>query len=95
MRKLLLLITAILTMVASAMAQQPQQTSTLKTEMEYLHQIYGVNFVYDSSLDISLPYKGKSLKDVAKANCNASDNGLSACLDALYANADIEYKIMK
>ena len=95
MRKLLLLITAVLTMVASAMAQQPQQTSTLKTEMEYLHQIYGVNFVYDSSLDISLPYKGKSLKDVAKANCNASDNGLSACLDALYANADIEYKIMK
>lgn len=82
-------------MSISAFAQQSQQASTLKTEMEYFHQTYGVNFVYDSSLDITMSYGGKSLKDIAKANRNASDKGLDACLDALFSGAGIEYKPMK
>ncbi len=51
-------------MALSAVAQP--QPKTLKMEMEYLHQEYGVNFVYDSSLDLSKPYSGKPMNELLK-----------------------------
>ena len=80
-------------MAMSAVAQP--QGRTLKSEMEFIHQEYGVNFVYDSSLDLTSPYAGRSLKDVAKESRNAQDKGLEACLKALFADSGIEYEIMK
>ena len=63
--------------------------------MEYLHQEFGVNFVYDSALDMSVPYDGRPLKDIVKAERNSSDKGLTACLNVLFLRYGIEYKIMK
>jgi hypothetical protein len=30
-----------------------QQSRTLKSEMETIHELLGINFVYDSSMDLS------------------------------------------
>jgi hypothetical protein len=95
MRNFLLIITTALAMMLSAQAQHPQSASTLKSGMEYLHQEFGVNFVYDSDLDITVAYNGKSLDDVVRASRGLSDGSLGACLDALFNDAGVEYKIMK
>ena len=60
--------------------------TTLKSEMEILHQIYGVNFVYDSSIALDLPYKGKPMKD---------HSSLEAGLETIFTGSGIEYEIMK
>ena len=43
-----------------------QQSRTLKSEMEVIHESLGVNFVYDSAIEINVPYSGKPMKDVIK-----------------------------
>ena len=53
MKNLLLLLTTIIAMALPAGAKN--NTGTLKSEMEYLHQEYGVNFVYDSAIEINVP----------------------------------------
>lgn len=80
-------------MALPAMAQ-PQER-TLKSEMEYLHQEYGVNFVYDSSLDLEKAYSGRPMKDVARDGRNSHDKGLMACLMALFEKSGVDFEIMK
>ena len=48
-------------LISYAMALVAASVLTLKTEMEALHQIFGVNFIYDSSLVLDVPYKGKPM----------------------------------
>ncbi len=36
----------------------PKGSMTLKSQMEVLHREFGVNFVYDSSIDLDIPYTG-------------------------------------
>ena len=69
------------------MAQAPART--LKTEMECLHQEFGVNFVYDSSLDIDVPYSGKPMKELA------AKGDLTQCLTTLFQGTGINFEIMK
>ena len=83
MRHLLLLISVCVS-VLSASAQS--QGRTLKSEMEFLHQEYGVNFVYDSSLELDVPYTGKPVKGIAT---------LELCLQTLFNGTGIDYEIMK
>lgn len=83
MKHILLLITTILTLTLSAAAQT--QSKTLKSEMEHLHDEYGVNFVYDSSIDLNVPYKGMPVKG----------SNLESSLQTLLAGTGIEYEIMK
>ena len=45
-----------------------QQSRSLKSEMEVIHESLGVNFVYDSAIEIDVPYSGKPMKDVINAN---------------------------
>ena len=87
MKHVLLLFTTILSIAFSALAQSPSRT--LKTEMECLHQEFGVNFIYDSSLDIDVPYRGKPMKELA-----AKDD-LELCLQTLFQGTGIRYEIMK
>ena len=47
---------------------------TLKSQMEVIHQTFGVNFIYDSSIDLDIPYKGPSMKSltdrkIGRASC--------------------------
>lgn len=85
MKHLLLLISVCVSVsVLSAAAQS--QGRTLKSEMEFLHQGYGVNFVYDSSLELDVPYTGKPMKEIAT---------LELCLQTLFNGTGIDYEIMK
>ena len=63
--------------------------------MEYLNNEYGVNFVYDSSLDIYRTYNGRSLTEISASNSKSEDRGLDACLAALFRDSGISYQIMK
>ena len=45
-----------------------QQNRTLKSEMEVIHESLGVNFVYDSAIEINVSYSGKPMKDIIKGN---------------------------
>ena len=60
---------------------------TLRSQMEVIHETFGVNFVYDSSLDLDVPCKGLSTRP---------DRGsLEESLRTLFAGTGIEYEIMK
>ena len=68
---------------------------TLKSGMESLHEIYGVNFIYDSSIALDIPYKGKPMKDIAPRNARSNQQSLETCLETLFAGTGIDYEIMK
>ena len=68
---------------------------TLKSGMESLHEIYGVNFIYDSSIALDIPYKGKPMKDIAPRNARGNQQSLETCLETLFAGTGIDYEIMK
>ena len=84
---LILLVTSLLPSLASAQTAAGQGAApTLKSGMEALHQIYGVNFVYDSSIALDIPAKGKPMK---------AYSSLEAGLEALFSGSGIDYEIMK
>ena len=72
-----------------------QQSRTLKSEMEVIHESLGVNFVYDSAIEINVPYSGKPMKDVIKGNRKDQSALLEECLKTLFAGTNIEYEVMK
>ena len=89
MKHVLLFITTIITMVLSAVAPaqtRSQQERTVRTEMEVIHQAFGVNFVFDSSIDLNIPCR--AIPDADRAS-------LELCLETLFKGTDIEYEIMK
>ena len=96
MKHVLLLITTVIAMAISAVAPaNAQQSRTLKSEMEVIHESLGVNFVYDSAIEINVPYSGKPMKDVIKGNKKEHSVLLEECLQTLFAGTNIEYEIMK
>ena len=62
---------------------------TLKTEMEALHQIFGVNFIYDSSLALDVPYKGKPMEQIASPSVRDDRASLEKCLKTLFTVSGI------
>lgn len=62
---------------------------TLRSQMEQIHEDFGVNFVYDSSLDLD------QIAGQASRHPRPDREALEACLDALFAGTGIEYEIMK
>ena len=67
MKHVLLSITTAVAMVLCAIAPAgAQQGRTLKSEMEVIHKSLGVNFVYDSAIEINVPYSGKPMRDLLK-----------------------------
>ena len=96
MKHVLLLITTTLAMAIFAIAPaHAQQSRTLKSEMEVIHESLGVNFVYDSAIEINVPYSGKPMKDIIKGNKKEHSVILDECLKTLFAGTNIEYEIMK
>ena len=89
MKHVLLFITTIITMVLSAVAPaqtRSQQERTVRSEMEVIHQAFGVNFVFDSSIDLNIPCR--AIPDADRAS-------LELCLETLFKGTEIEYEIMK
>ena len=83
MRHVFILLTTIYAFAFSAIAQP--QVQTLKMKMEDLHQDFGVNFVYDSAIDLERP----------AAESDGVPSSLEARLESLFRNTGIDYKIMK
>lgn len=82
-------------LISYAMALVAASVLTLKTEMEALHQIFGVNFIYDSSLVLDVPYKGKPMEQIAGPSVRGDKATLEECLKTLFAGTGIDYEIMK
>ena len=57
--------------------------------MECLYHMFGVNFVYDSSLDIDVPYQGKPMKELA------AKGDLHLCLQTLFQGSEFTYQLLK
>ena len=64
---------------------------TLKSQMEVLHKHFGINFVYDSSLDLDIPYRGEPMK--ALAGRSDGRESLESCLQSLFKDTGIRYEI--
>ena len=88
MKKLLRIIFAFTLLVLSdmAFAQNEGRQQTLRKEMEEIHEVFGVNFIYDSSLglDVAAP------KDV-----KMEGRTLEQCLTELFSGTGIEWSIQK
>lgn len=65
---------------------QNSAVPTLRTEMEEIHEKFGANFIYDSSLEIDVP----APKDV-----KMDGRTLEQCLDELFSGTDIQWSIQK
>ena len=65
---------------------QNSAVPTLRTEMEEIHEKFGANFIYDSSLEIDVP----ATKDV-----KMDGRTLEQCLDELFSGTDIQWSIQK
>ena len=72
-----------------------QSASTLKSEMEVIHKELGINFVYDSSLDIDKPYSGVPMATVLRNHRDDAGKALEECLKALFHDTGIGYDIMR
>ena len=104
MKHVLLLITTVIAMAFYAVAPAyAQRSRTLKSEMEVIHESLGVNFVYDSAIEINVPYSGKPMKDIIKTSRKGRSDvmpdpdraSLELCLKTLFAGTNIEYEVMK
>lgn len=73
----------VLTLLAAIAMSTTLMAGDLKTEMERLQTEHDINFVYDSSLDLSTAYTGASLQG----------RGLDEALSLLFANSPIVYRI--
>ena len=78
MRQLPIILMSLLTQTAGAQTT----TSTIKQQMERLHETAGLNFVYDASLNVKQPYSGPELKGLS----------LSKALKTLFEGSGISYQ---
>ena len=107
MKHALLFITTIITMAFSAVApayvfaqEKTQRARTIRSEMEVIHEKFGVNFVFDSSIDLNIPYSGRPVADMisgkrSTVTPDSDRSSLELCLETLFKGTDIEYEIMK
>ena len=70
----------------SAAREADDKTPTIREQMEIIHDAFGVNFIYDSSLDLNI---------AASNIINPSEQTLEECLTALFLNTGIEWEINK
>ncbi|MBO7191809.1 MAG: TonB-dependent receptor [Bacteroidales bacterium] len=97
MRHVLLLFTTIIVMALSGYEASAgtgagrQDATTLKEQMETMHEKFGVNFVYDSSINLDIPCKTESLEGLARSDRDS----LETVLTAIFTGTGIEFEIMK
>ena len=86
MNRTLILLTGILLCLWA-----PQlQAATLRQQMQWLHEHYGVNFIYDSSLELDVPYEGSPLAEIS---AETEEEALKKCLDSLFEGSGIKWTI--
>lgn len=78
MKHVLLLIMTTAAMVFLAIAPaSAQKNRTLKSEMEVIHDMIGVNFVYDSAIELDIPYSDRPMEDIINASRKRSSTVMS------------------
>lgn len=96
MKHVLIILAAILMMVSPAADSHAktarQETATLKQQMELIHAHFGVNFVYDSAIDLNIPYTGRPLN---LKGSRKDEEALSQALASVFDGTGIDYEIMK
>lgn len=96
MKNVLIILAAIIMMaspIADANATPArQEPATLKQQMELIHNHFGVNFVYDSAIDLDIPYTGKALN---LKSSQKDEEALAKALETIFKGTEIEYEIMK
>ena len=86
MKHVLLLITAAVAMaILTIIPAGAQQIRTLRSEMEVIRDSLGANFVYDSAIELNVPYSGKPMNDIIKRNSKEHSVILEECLKALFS----------
>lgn len=89
MKHVLLLLAAFIMMAVSGLEARTMKVSdepvTIRTRMQEIHDYYGVNFVYDSTLDLNFPSDGRKL--------TLRQDQLEACLAELFHGTGINYDI--
>ena len=45
----------------SGVSAATDKLPTLREQMKVIHELFDVNFIYDSSLDLDIPYKGQPM----------------------------------
>ena len=89
MKRIIIILTTFAIVLFAIAPASAQQSRTLKSEMEMIHESLGVNFVYDSAIEINVPYLGKPMKDVIKGNKKEHSALLEECLQTLFADTNI------
>ena len=80
----------------AAPAGSGQEQMTYKTQLHVIHQHFGVNFVYDSTLDLDIPYKGRPMSEVIRRDgADNDEETLLKCLDTLFQDSDITYEVKR
>ena len=89
MKHVLLLLAAFIMMAVSGLEARTMKVSyepvTIRTRMQEIHDYYGVNFVYDSTLDLNFPSDGRKL--------TLRQDQLETCLAELFQGTGISYHI--
>lgn len=62
---------------------QVKSLSTVKEQMELVHKLHQINFIYDSSLNLDIPYHGKPLQRL----------GLEQSLQELFRNTELKWEV--
>lgn len=83
MSKLTIFILTSLILPLSLHAQHKVHSCTVRQQMEAVKKEYAVNFVYDASLKLDIPYIGKLLKG----------RDLHSALNELFHHTDIKWEV--
>jgi hypothetical protein len=65
------------------MQAQIKTSGTIKEQMELVHKLHQINFIYDSSLNVDVPYQGKPLQGL----------NLGQSLQELFGTTDLKWEI--
>ena len=86
-----LIIISILLLITPVLLAQ----TTLKDHLRSVHEAFGVNFVYDSSLDLDqiAGYAGND--DLSSRHSRIDRESLESCLASILDGTDIEWEIRK
>lgn len=79
MKKFLVLISFFCPLLLAA-----QESSTLKDQIGLLHEAFGVNFIYDSSIDMGAPCRSVQVRE---------DDTLESCIDRLLGDVGLKYEV--
>ncbi|MCQ2146677.1 MAG: TonB-dependent receptor [Bacteroidales bacterium] len=78
------------TLVANSFSAFAQQM-TRKECIEAVKKAFGVKFVYDSTISLDTPYRGRTLGQVTDKSPKAEKISLEQCLDRLFRGSGIEW----